>query len=83
MVSKSNWGDVVRRMTLTRIERLGWTIRIRVTKSEELLRQKENHLEISEAYQREYDRRKKVFNDKEPDFSKGKITSSNFMEDDE
>ena len=48
-------------MTLTRGERIMWTLFIRMTKSEKLLNLKENHLQIAAAFQKEYDRRKKIF----------------------
>ena len=48
-------------MTLNKFERLLWTISIRGTKSENLLKNRDKHTEIAQAYQREYDRRKKIF----------------------
>ena len=45
------------------LDKLTWTFVIRLTKLEKLIPKKIYHAEISQAYQREFDRRKKIFDD--------------------
>jgi len=45
------------------IDKLTWTFVIRLTKLEKLIPKRIYHSEIALAYQREFDRRKKIFDD--------------------
>ena len=58
IIKDANMGENI---MLTRLEKFYWTIMIKVTKSEELVSEQQKHIEISNAYQKEYVRRKKVF----------------------
>ena len=45
------------------IDKMTWTFIIRLTRLEKLIPKRSYHLEIALAYQREFDRRKKIFDD--------------------